>query len=224
MTKKSLPLFCCIALLTGAVAAKAGVINSISGGTTYSMPTLNDFGPGPQTFSGITWSSTNATGQGGSVFGYTSTYNFAANGDWSNFTPMAGLNCATVNVPSSSLCSPGNSMTFALSSPVTAVGGFINYAPGYGTPVIAVYNSSDTLIEQTTLSFSTGGATNSGMFFGFQESTANIAYFTLSGAYIGITDLTTSNSVPEPATLALFAAGLAGLGLAMALRRRARRN
>jgi hypothetical protein len=58
---------------------------------------------------------------------------------------MAGTNNST------------STMTFAFATPVTGVGGFINYAPGYGTPVIAAYDSTRTLLETTTLSFSTGG-------------------------------------------------------------------
>ena len=110
-------------------------------------------------------------------------------------------------------------MTFAFATPVTGVGGFTNYAPGYGTPVIAAYDSTRTLLETTTLSFLTGGGDNSGMFYGFLENTPQIKYFTLSGAYIGIANLTTAGAapVPEPVSMALFGIGMAGL---IAYRRR----
>jgi hypothetical protein len=94
------------------------------------------------------------------------------------------------------------------------VGGFMSYAPGFGTDTIAVYNASDVLIESSTLSFSTGGANNSGQFLGFLESTQSIKYFTITGEFAGITDFTVEN--PEPGTVLLLGAGL---GLLVMLRR-----
>jgi hypothetical protein len=48
------------------------------------------------------------------------------------------------------------------------------------------------------------------MFYGFQESTKNISYFTLTDNYIGITNLTVG-SVPEPGSLLLVGTGLLGV-------------
>ena len=90
-------------------------------------------------------------------------------------------------------------MTFAFSTPQSAVGGFMNYAtPGYGIPTIAVYDSGHNLIESYNPTFLTGGGTDSGEFLGFQEDTADISYFTLGGAYIGVTDLTIEGASPPP--------------------------
>ena len=51
---------------------------------------------------------------------------------------------------------------------------------------------SHTLIENKTLSFHTDGGYNKGFFYGFQEASNKIRYFTLTGnAAIGITNLTT---------------------------------
>jgi hypothetical protein len=118
---------------------------------------------------------------------------------------MAGLNSSSAS----------DTMTFAFTAPVSAVGGFINYNPGPNTttPTIAVYDTLGQLIENATLSFNTGGGLNSGFFYGFQETTANIGSFTLTGNYIGITNLTTSTAVvstPEPASIALLASGILG--------------
>jgi hypothetical protein len=78
----------------------------------------------------------------------------------------------------------------------------------YGTPTIAVYDASDTLIESYVLTFLRGGGSNSGAFYGFSDTTT-IKYFTLSDAYIGITNLTTS-SAPEPSSLLMLGSGVLG--------------
>jgi hypothetical protein len=184
-------------------SAGATVVTSIPGGTVTPMPNINYFGPGPQTFSGITWSSTNASNQGGSTFGYNLGYGFSANGFWDGALIMAGVNdsVATFGV--------ADTMTFAFPTTLSAVGGFLNYAPGFGTPTIAVYDAGGNLIESYVLTFLTGGGTDTGAFYGFQESTP-IKYFTLTDAYIGITNLTTQ-SVPEPSSLLMLGSGVLGL-------------
>ena len=182
------------------------VVTALPGGTVEAMPEVNYQGAGPQVFDGgITWTS----GNGSAVFGYTGTYGFNTNGQWTGtLGPMAGTN------------SPTQSMTFAFTSPVDAVGGFLNWAPGQGTAMMAVYDSSSNLLESYTLTFTTTGAADTGAFYGFTSSTANISYFTLSGAYVGLTDLTVGGSeVPEPASYALVGISLAGLAL---LRRKRR--
>jgi len=211
---KSLKLACFAAAIFAASAARpalAVVVTSIPGGTVVPMPALNAFGPGPQTFGpGITWSSTNAANQGGSVFGYTGSYGFIGNGAWDGaLGPMAGLN------DSKDVYGVTDTMTFALPTPQAAVGGFMNYVPGSSNPTtIAVYDSTHTLIESFNLTFVVGPVTDGGQFYGFQESTANISYFTLTDNYIGLVNLTILGqaAVPEPGSLTLLGLGLAGVG------------
>ena len=94
---RNLTLACLVAVVAAGLTARpasATVVTSIPGGTVVPMPALNYFGPGPQVFGpGITWTSTNAVNQGGSVFGYTGGYGFSGNGFWDgSLGPMAGLN------------------------------------------------------------------------------------------------------------------------------------
>jgi hypothetical protein len=195
--KPSCLLGACFALFLTAGPASASLVTSIPGGTVVPMPAINYFGPGPQTFGpGITWASTNATHQGGSVFGYTGVYSYLANGLWNgSLGPMAGL--------SDSFDAYGvmDTMTFSFATPVGAVGGFLNYAPDSTDTIIAAYNSSGALIESDALTFVTGGGTNTGMFPGYQESTADIARFTLTDNFIGITDLTLGPPLAVPAPM-----------------------
>jgi PEP-CTERM motif len=210
MRKLTMVLSALFLLVT--VQANAAVVTSLPSGTIIPMPANNYFGAGPQVFDGgqITWSSTNATNQGGSIFGYTGDYGFGDNGSWDgSLGPMAGLN------DSFSVYGVTDTMTFALTSPVAGIGGFLNYVPQGSTPTtIAVYDASHTLIESFDLTFLTGGGTNTGAFYGFLEATPEIEYFTLTDNYVAIVNLTTTaaSSVPEPTTLLLLASGLGLIG------------
>jgi hypothetical protein len=192
--------FVTIALVTGQSVAHASLVTSIPGGTLLSVPAVEFIGEGPETVApGVTWSSNT-----NSLYGYDKGFTFGANGAWGFAVgPMEGLNTTS------------GTMTFQFSTPVSAVGGLINWAGpgGFGPTNIAVYNSSNQLIENVVLDDGSSNLFAPNSFYGFSDSTNDIAYFTLTGGYIGITDLTVSTATPLPAALPLFATGLGAMGL-----------
>jgi len=194
----------CAALV--ALESGASVVTSLPG-TVIPMPAVNYFGAGPQTFgttNPVTWTSTNATNGGGSVFGFTGNYDYGFNGSWDgSLGPMAGLNDSTDFFGST------DTMTFTFANPVPAVGGFLNYMPfSFNPTTIAVWDVNGNLIESYDLTFTTSGGTNTGAFYGFLENGPIIKSFTLTDNYIGIVNLTVG--APEPASLLLVGTGLIG--------------
>jgi hypothetical protein len=205
MTRVSLILLA--VCLLAASQAGATVVTSLPSSAFIQMPAVDYTGSGPQTYNGVTWTSTNATNHGGSVYGYTATYRFAGNGSWDGtLGPMAGVNDSFNNYGVT------DTMTFAFATPVSIIGGFLNYVPGGSTPTtIAVYDSSHSLIESYNLTFLTGGGTDTGQTLGFSESTADISYFTLSDNFIGIVGIpgtSVTSSVPEPGSMMLLVSGI----------------
>jgi len=185
--------------------AGATVVFSLPSSAYIQIPSADYFGPGPQSYDGYTWSSTNAANQGGSVFGYNGAYGFLDNGYWTGaLGPMVGLNDSFDNWGAT------DTMTFAFSTPVSIIGGFMNYVPHGSTPTtIAAYDSSMNLIESYNLTFLTGNGADQGQTLGFQEATADISYFTMTGNYIGIVSVTGTNTlVPEPGSMMLLGSGI----------------
>ena len=154
-------------------SAHADVITTIdSGASSLGFSFLQQYGAGPISENGFTWTSTYSD----SIYGDKGGYGLNANGEWDNLV-YVGLNNAT------------GSMRFTFDSTVSQVLAFINYAPGTGTPSIAIYDQSNNLIESKTLNISTPGGVDEGQKIGFKQASAIIKYFELSNAYIVATDL-----------------------------------
>jgi hypothetical protein len=200
-----------VVALFAAMPANATPVNSLTGGIAVVFPDngFGNFGPGPTAVTpDISWSSTNASFQGGAVFGYSGFYGFAGNGSWFG-TPMAGLNTD----------GPTSSMTFSFANPVSGVGGELNWTDS-GNASISVFDSSMTLLESFVLYDGSNNTVTPSTFFGFQRGIADISFFTLSDSFIGIRGMQVSgqvSAVPIPGALPLLATGL---GAIVALRRR----
>ena len=191
------------------IPAGATVTVGVPGGNLF-QPTVNYFGPCPVTYGNYTWTSTNATTQGGSVYGFNLGYGMGLNGFWNGaIGPMAGVN------DSFQVYGVTDTMTFAFTTPVTWVGGFFNYVPGGSTPTtLAVWDVNGVLIESydLTFNFNNGSLVNAGEWIRFTESIP-IGYFTMTDNYVGV-----ANPVPEPSSLLLLGTGV--LGMAGLIRRK----
>jgi hypothetical protein len=194
--------FAC-SMLAGA-AAQAALITSAEG-NYYAFPVVNYFGPGPQTFGpGITWSSTNASTQGGSVFGYNSGYNFGGNG-FSSGVSLVGLNDST------DAYGITDSMTFTFASPVSVVGAILNWFPSNAPVTIEALSSTNVVLDSYTLGVGGGNNGAPNTFFGFKHTTKDISSFVLTDGYVAAIGGINAG-VPETSTWVMLLAGFAGLG------------
>jgi hypothetical protein len=195
-----------LALLCIGIAAEAGLLTSTpaGGSTTVLTSVTGDFEIEPSAvIQGFT-----VTGSSHIWYG-DSGYGLSDNGSWGDFAWVGG-ECFTL----------GCTATIDLGGLYSAVGGFMNYAPGFGgTPTIAALAADGTtVLESYDLSadapISTPGGVNDGAFRGISRASADIAYFRISGGYLIMHDLTLvadPTAVPEPSTMALAGIAIAGL-------------
>lgn len=164
-------------------------------------------------------------GEAGAVY---EPFGFGSNGAWTNegrggFTGVVGSD---------------GSMTFVFDTPVSGVGGLINYerpVTGAG-PSIAILGVGGTVLETVFLDDPVDGAPivlgdvlDQGQFRGFQLDSAVIYGFRLGGGRIALDDLTftrfeisTGGAVPEPSTVAMVGLGLGGVVVGLRRRRNTR--
>ena len=214
-------------LLASSCLSHAAVVNTIDAGTSVAkaISPLGQYSNAPVSENGFTWTST----YGLSMYGWSvSPTILGANGYWDGKAfSYVGLNYG--------YGSNDQYMKFTFDAPVSSVLAFLNYGPGSGNPYMAIYDSSDTLIDQHFLSFSTPNAKNGGQNWGFSLDSNTIKSFVLGDAYIVASGLRTISvqspvvpnpvaptTVPEPGTVSLLALALAGLGGGVFQRRSAR--
>ena len=80
-----------------------------------------------------------------------------------------------------------------VNGPVSAVGGFLNWAPGTHDPdemYIAALDGVGNVLEAYGLNFSTGGGINTGSDYFIQRSTADIATLRLGNSFVSIANFT----------------------------------
>jgi hypothetical protein len=175
------------------------------GGTTTTFAGGGDCfsGPSSGTVSGFAVSATSD-----SCYNYSSGWGFGPNG-FSSLS-IIGDNSATTAI------------TIDLGGLHSFVGGFLNYAPGYGTPVIsALAADGTTVLESYDLAalapIVTPGGSDAGAYRGISRGSADIGFFRIQGSYVAMHDLNLGETaaVPEPSTALLFA----GSALALLARR-----
>jgi hypothetical protein len=152
------------------------------------------------------------------------TYGLADNGQWTS----AGSGASGVGTSNAF----ASFMRFTFDTPISAVGGFVNYCVSAGftcngfSATMRAFDVDFNVLGAYDIDFdapiSTTGV-NDGAFRGIDVGTASIKYLDWGGSYVTMGDLSygaVSTVTPEPASLVLFATGLAAVAGAVRGRRR----
>ena len=198
-----------------AFITSAGGVTAPSLTIDFSQFTGLLFGPGPVQIGGlvgrnVTWES----GDASSVL-YNGLYGLAGNGQWdTGRIGYRGLNARD------------GTMTYRfLDTPVSQVGGFVNYAPSSASnSLIEALAQDGTVLESydvvSLAPISTPSGLNQGAFRGITRATADIYAFRVSNSFVVLDDLKFSDNAappsvatPLPGTVALAAFGFVGIAL-----------
>lgn len=193
-------------VMCGTTLAEADVVTNAwdmpEGSTVYDFSDIEGFEETNNATNlgnhGITWTASNDGWIGDMAFG------LRQNGHWDwDMEGYVGLNEADA------------SMTFTFDAPVSAIGGFVNYAPleGFGPiPTIEAYDAKGELLESFSMDVQTPGGVNEGQFMGFIRGANEIASLRFTARY-GVLDMLTFNRMTVPAPSAIMV--LIGAGLVM---------
>jgi hypothetical protein len=218
-------LFVIAAMLASGItqATRADLITSVAGiNGPVSVIDFEEFSGigynfafGPVALSPSVIFNANPSGGGNTGFGSVlgeGNYVLGDNGVWNGTNSYSGLD------------SDQGYMEYSFLSPISGVGGFINYVPDNGPVWIQVLGSNGNVLEQYDLTTSapidTPNGINSGAFRGIQRATVDVWAFRVVNSYIALDDLSYTSSgktvmdLPEPSSLSFFV--VSGLGLFIA--------
>ncbi len=203
--------------IAGASVAQAALVTTLPGGTAIPIPAVALLTSGPVTFGPVTFTSNVV-----SKFGWTSNYDFGANGSWTGTPPLIGLNVASNGFNYAS-------MDFTFDSPTSGFLADLNWdaqSTGGLTVFFQVFDTNGNQLEgPVALTVNNGGANAVAPgFLGFSRGQADIKSFRLSNGFVALRNLSyvapAISAVPEPTTWAMVIAGFGIVGVG--LRRRSR--